>query len=49
MLNNHENQAYGLLKVCMWLSGINGKKLVKHDKFFEGPLGKILKGGCEVY
>ena len=33
----------------MYVAGIDGKKLVKQDIFFEGQIGKILKDGWEVY
>ena len=37
-----------MMTVCMWLAFI-AKKLVKHDNFFEGQIGKILKDGWEIY
>ena len=48
MLNNHENLAYGILTVCMWLAFMP-KKSVKHVNFFEGQIGKILKDVWDVY
>ena len=34
----------------MYVVGIHGKKkIVKHDNFFEGQIGKILKDGKEDY
>ena len=33
----------------MYVTGIHFKKFMKHDKLFEGQIGKIIKGGWEVY
>ena len=42
MLNNHENLAYGILTVCMWLAFMP-KKLVKYDNFLKGGLVRFSK------